>query len=217
VLLKHSLDVGFLGIKGEVSNVQLDFILPSRVETCSPAGSRAGTAFTLGTRFVDTNGTSIQLRLVHLRNSTFRSIPSAQGHEPESTRTRRGALNRQKDFGDSSKLRELGAKLGFIGGCSKENQEPEGNAGQASQSNESKRTTTTIGSLKKTLDQRTIIQISDIELHFFSIRPSTGRTIRISGSRMMLIIRRGSATIRGTRTRTISHCLYSFLAFVILQ
>jgi hypothetical protein len=106
-----------LSLERQVTHVKLDVFTAGNVKatTTGSAGSRRAVA--LGTRFVDANGTSIQLRLVHLTDSVLGGSASGESNESETTGALGVALNGQKDFRDRSKLTEFFAELVFIRGC----------------------------------------------------------------------------------------------------
>jgi hypothetical protein len=105
-----------LGLERQVSNVKLDVFTASRVEsTGTTAGSSRAVA--LGARFVDANGASIQLGLVHLADGVLSGLASGESDESESTGALGVAFNGQKDFRDGSKLTEFFAELGLVSGC----------------------------------------------------------------------------------------------------
>jgi hypothetical protein len=115
IRFEHGANITFRGIKGEVTNVELNFVLSSSVETSSSASAvSTGSAFTLGTRLVNTNGTSIQLGLVHLGDGLFSSITTRESNKAKSTGTLGSTLSGEKDLSNSSELGELVAKLGLI-------------------------------------------------------------------------------------------------------
>mmetsp|Transcript_37421 Transcript_37421/g.90947 ORF Transcript_37421/g.90947 Transcript_37421/m.90947 type:complete len:366 (-) Transcript_37421:158-1255(-) len=113
-LFKQTADFRFGCIERKVSNVKLDLLLASRVETTRSTRSKSRPTFTLRTRLVDTDRPSVEFGLVHLGNGLFGAFTVGHRDEAEPTEPSRVAVHRQEDIRYGTELCEFRTEFVII-------------------------------------------------------------------------------------------------------
>jgi len=119
VLLEERADVGFRSVKRQVSHIELDLGLSGLVEPAVSTWTGARATLALWSRFVDTDGAPIKLRLVHLVDRLLCGVARCQGDKAKSTWTLGVTIGRKEHLDDCPELSKLVRQALFVGGVVK--------------------------------------------------------------------------------------------------
>jgi len=108
----------FCSVKAKVSDIQLDLVPSSGVESALSSGSKTldtiGWALTPRLGLIDSNGTAVELRLIHLGDGRLGAGSGSEGDEAEAARARGAAFHGEEDIGDFAEFSKDFAEAGLV-------------------------------------------------------------------------------------------------------
>jgi hypothetical protein len=112
-------DLIFRRIETQITNIQFHLVTSAGVETPHPPGTEPlgsiGGTLTARFRFVDADGPTVQLALIHFGYGGLGGGTGGECYETEPARTGGAPFHGEEDVGDGTEFAEYLAEAGFVG------------------------------------------------------------------------------------------------------